>query len=181
MEKIEWERLQAPFPQDEIQFRVQSVKKSKKGEGFYAIVLAYVDARAAQSRLDEVFGPGGWQTKYNEIGGDKQGGIICELTCWDTMDDRWITKSDGAQWTDWEPVKGGISDAFKRACAKWGIGLYLYRLPAMYAKIEPPNARGGNWVSTKVKVWENGEQKEVKVSGHWFAPVIPAKFLPKAG
>ena len=40
-----------------------------------------------------------------------------------------IDREDGAQITEYESVKGGISSAFKRAAASgWGVGRYLYDL-----------------------------------------------------
>ena len=41
-------------------------------------------------------------------------------------DGEWITKSDGADDSNIEGAKGGISDALKRAAVLFGIGRYLY-------------------------------------------------------
>ena len=82
--------------------------------------LVYIDARDVMNRLDEVFGIGGWQTEYQNVGGR----MICSLSC--KVDDNWVTKSDGAGDTDIEGEKGGISDSLKRAAVVWGIGRYLY-------------------------------------------------------
>jgi hypothetical protein len=42
------------------------------------------------------------------------------------IDGEWISKEDGADSPEREPVKGALSNAFKRACAVWGIGEHLY-------------------------------------------------------
>lgn len=43
------------------------------------------------------------------------------------IDGEWISKEDGAQITEFESIKGGISSAFKRvASSGWAIGRYLY-------------------------------------------------------
>jgi len=119
MKKLQ-EQLHAPFPPGEIEWRVIT---SKGGAKPFAIVAPYVDARAITRRLDEVFGIDGW-TNNIQIVND---GVICTLTVW--MEDKWISRSDGANTTKIEPVKGGISDALKRAAALFGIGKYLYYVP----------------------------------------------------
>ena len=50
--------------------------------------------------------------------------MICELSI--NIDGTWITKSDGADDSNIEGAKGGISDALKRAAVLFGIGRYLY-------------------------------------------------------
>ena len=69
-------KLQEPFKPDEIEWRVQSQGKSETGGKIWCQVLAYVDARALQNRLDEVFTPFGWEDKYEPLGDD----FICTLT-----------------------------------------------------------------------------------------------------
>ena len=67
-------KLQAPFPAEDYEWRVQS--QSNRGDKVN--VLCYVTARAIQNRLDEVFGPFGWQTTYSAGPG---GGVVCKLSC----------------------------------------------------------------------------------------------------
>ena len=85
--------------------------------------LAYIDARSVMKRLDDVMGIDGWQDSYKSI----ENRTICELSL--KINGVWITKSDGAGDTKIEGAKGGISDSFKRAAVKFGIGRYLYYLP----------------------------------------------------
>ena len=47
-----------------------------------------------------------------------------------------MTKTDGAENSDIEPVKGGLSDSFKRAAVQWGIGRYLYSMGAVWVDVE---------------------------------------------
>jgi hypothetical protein len=84
--------------------------------------LAYIDARDVMKRLDTVMGADNYQTKYIPL----DGGFICELSL--KIGGEWITRSDGANNTKVEPIKGGISSALKRAANAWGIGRYLYYL-----------------------------------------------------
>ena len=55
------------------------------------------------------------------------GRTVCELSL--KINGVWITKTDGAGDTNIEGEKGGLSDAFKRAAVKFGVGRYLYYMP----------------------------------------------------
>jgi len=111
------EKLREPFSKDELEFRVGATNNDKT----MGLALAYVQARAIQNRLDDLFGVNGWTTRYKEVGA----GFICSLSV--KINDEWITKEDGAPMTDFESIKGGISNAFKRvASSGFGIGRYLY-------------------------------------------------------
>ena len=123
------EKLIAPFPASDIRWRVGSTTKDKSR----GLALPYLDARAIQERLDAVFGWDGWTTEYRAVAD----GIVCKLSVRvDT--DRWVSKEDGAPLTDIEPLKGGVSDAFKRVAASgFGIGRYLYALPAQWCALKP--------------------------------------------
>lgn len=121
------EKLKEPFPSDYIKWRVGATT----GDKSKGIALAYIDSRAVQDRLDDVIGAENWQDEY-QFG--TQGEIICKIGI--KIENEWIWKSDGAGQTDFEAEKGGLSDAFKRAAVKWGIGRYLYGL-------------GANWVPIK--------------------------------
>ena len=121
-----YERLAAPFDPSEIDWRVGSTNQDKtKG-----MALAYIDARAVMDRLDTIVGPAGWQCRY--VMGE--GKTVCELSV--KCGDEWVTKSDGAGNTDFEAEKGALSDAFKRAAVRWGIGRYLYNLASPWVPIE---------------------------------------------
>lgn len=124
--------LAAPFADSEIEWRIG--QKTKDGKR--ASMLAYLDARAIMNRLDAVVGIGGWRDSYRESHGPKPGVECClELK----IGDEWIGKCDAADQTDIESVKGGYSDALKRAAVKWGIGRYLYSIPVQWADL---NERG---------------------------------------
>ena len=117
MEKI-IEELSAQFADYEIEWRVGSTNKDKtKG-----LMLAYVTNRAIMNRLDSVVGAQNWKQSFKEI----HKGIICSLSIRFTESGEWITKEDGADLTDIEPTKGGLSDSMKRAAVQFGIGRYLY-------------------------------------------------------
>jgi hypothetical protein len=104
------------------------------------MALAYIDARDVMERLDAVCGPDGWQCRYPHA----QGKTVCEIGIrvdgqgeYPAANPEWVWKSDGAGDTDFEADKGALSDAFKRAAVRWGIGRYLYDLSAPWVEIEP--------------------------------------------
>ena len=103
-------------------WRVQSFSKNKAK----ASVVAYIDSRDAQRLLDEVVGPENWQDKYYEAGGL----LFCAVGI--KCGDDWVWKSDTGSESNQDKEKGHASDAFKRACVKWGIGRFLYDLKILY-------------------------------------------------
>ena len=108
----DYERLlKRPFPVAAVSFR--------KGPGS-SKELAYITARDVMQRLDEVFGVDGWEDSYDYVGGR----MICTLRC--RFGSEWVSKSDGADDSQIEGAKGGISDALKRASVKYGIFRYAY-------------------------------------------------------
>jgi len=117
--------LKEHFPKEAVSWRSQTI--SSNGS---ALALAYIDARDVMNRLDDVCGPENWQDEYDCINGR----TICKIGLF--INDRWVWKSDGAGDTQVEAEKGGISDAFKRAAVKWGVGRYLYDLPAVWVPCE---------------------------------------------
>ena len=134
--------LSEPFPAEAIDWRVGATN-SDKNKG---IALAYLQARPVMDRLDDVIGPDKWTDTYMPIQGkDGPVGFICTLSL--NLDGQWISKSDGADTSDIESIKGGLSDAFKRAAVKWGVGRYLYDLPGIWVPIE---ARGKSFVLKEI-------------------------------
>ena len=139
--------LFAEFPKDAISWRAQTLTK----DGTKAMALAYIDARDVMDRLDSVVGADGWQDRY-EFSGAR---TICYLSI--KIDGEWVTKADGAGDTAVEAEKGAISDAFKRAAVKWGIGRYLYDLDAPWVPCEVFEDRNGNkkWKDWKGDPWDH--------------------------
>jgi len=118
--------LAEPFEPKQVSWRVGSTNKDKtKG-----LALAYIDARDVMERLDAVLGPANWQDKYEVHGGK----TICYLSL--RVSGEWITKADAAGDSAVEAEKGAISDAFKRAAVKWGVGRYLYDLGNTWVELE---------------------------------------------
>jgi len=123
-------RLREPFSSTEIEWKIQ-VTTQDKARG---MAVAYMDARAVQRRLDEVVGPFNWKNVYSLWHDNSQ---ICGISIFNDERNEWVTKFDGAENSDIEPIKGGLSDSFKRAATSWGIGRYLYELDGIWVEIEP--------------------------------------------
>lgn len=153
-------KLKAPFKNDEVEFRLAQCGES--GGKVWAMCLAYISARAIQDRLDDVCGPENWKVTYEFI---STNGVICNLSI--KIRDQWITKQDGAEFTDIESFKGGISSALKRAGSAWGMGRYLYSLESAFAIIVEKNTNGAQYGKTK-----NGQ------SFYWVPPKLPDWALP---
>ena len=151
------DKLQAPFPATDIEWRVQREVKN----GAAAMVLAYVTNRAIQQRLDDVFGVFGWQNRFKP---GASGGLICELSVRNPETGEWVTKEDGAANTDIESIKGGMSSAMKRTAVQLGIGRYLYNLEATFVDLK---ARGQNYHKSR-----SGPK-------YWDAPKLPGWALPE--
>jgi hypothetical protein len=127
-------RLGAPFDPQDVDFRPQG-KPNANDQGR---VVAYVDARTVQDRLDEVFGPEGWSFSWEPL-------VITNTiqVVRGTITAAGVSKSDVGDAGDTEPSKSAVSDAFKRAAVQWGIGRYLYGMGASYVKTKQ---QGNSWV-----------------------------------
>ena len=150
-------KLKAPFAPEDIEWRVGQTTRN----GDKVSALAYLTSRAVQQRLDDVFGPFGWATKYVK---GPDGGVVCELSC-KGPDGEWVTKADGSPNTDIEAVKGGLSSALKRAAVHWGIGRYLYDLPMVWCHLKP-----------KGQIYHRSKSGK---PAYWDPPKLPAWALPK--
>ncbi|HXF64976.1 MAG TPA: hypothetical protein VNK95_25340 [Caldilineaceae bacterium] len=120
------EELRKPFHPSHITWKPGVVAKS----GDKALALAYADVRAYQNRLDEVCGAN-WSVSYTPWGER----IICNLTIFG------VTRSSTGE-PDGDSERNEISgtvaeaQAFKRACAMFGLGRYLYTLPSVWAEYD---------------------------------------------
>lgn len=139
-------RLAAPFAPEEVKWRVSKIDNGK------GLAVPYVDSRAVMDRLDEVVGPFCWRTRYlawhhytpkptkrEQNNGEEVREVdsqLCELSIYFAERNEWIPKVDGAENTDIETVKGGISDSFKRAAVLWGVGRYLYSIGGAWVPLD---------------------------------------------
>jgi hypothetical protein len=83
--------------------------------------------------LDEIVGPFNWKNLYSLWQDNSQ---ICGISIFNAERNEWVTKFDGAENSEIEPIKGGLSDSFKRAASAWGVGRYLYEIDGVWVEIE---------------------------------------------
>lgn len=142
-----FEELKKPFRADQIKQRVGSTNYDKtKG-----LVLNYIDARDVMDRLDEVVGADKWQTRYKDV----KGNLFCGIGI--KIGDNWIWKYDAGAESNTEKEKGEASDSLKRAGVQWGIGRFLYDIPARWLALDTyKDSRG----ETKVKGFNEQELKD---------------------
>ena len=124
--------LSKPFAPEDLEWRLQQTFEEK----MRGIAVPYVTNRAIQNRLDEAVGPENWYNDYKPWhGAGKKEAQLCGIAIY--FEGRgFITKWDGAEDSDIEPVKGGLSDSMKRAAVQWGIGRVLYNMDTVWVNIE---------------------------------------------
>ena len=103
--------LALPFAPEDLEWRLQNTIEEK----MRGLAVPYVTNRAIQNRLDEVCGPENW---YNDFkpwhSNGKKEAQLCGIAIY--FEGRgFITKWDGAEDSDIEAVKGGLSDSFFRS------------------------------------------------------------------
>lgn len=166
---IDFDDLAEPFAASELEWRVGS--KTKKGDK--ATLLVYITARAVMARLDAVCGPAGWRDAYTPLFDQGRiAGYLCELSL-EVEPGRWASKVDGADVTDIEAIKGGISAALKRAASKWLIGRYLYEIDSRWHVIKEGYGPDDKSVYCPMGPGKDGPP------GHVLIPTVEARFLPK--
>jgi hypothetical protein len=123
-----FDRLAAPFDPAEVRSR-----RGPRGD------LRYITARTARRRLNDVLGPAGWSCRIEPA----ERWVKCELTIV-LPDGRALAREALGGYPDMpteeDRVKGGDSDAFKRACVLFGIAEYLYGDEP--AEPPPPTSNG---------------------------------------
>lgn len=156
-------QLAAPFHPSRITWKPGAINGKKDK----ALALAYADVRAYQSRLDEVCGLD-WSVSYTPWGER----IICHLTI------NGVTRSSTGEadsQSERNETVGTSSEAqaFKRACAMFGLGRYLYSLPALWVEYDAPNqrfteaakSRLNSTIALHYQRWADGRPSDLVVDG----------------
>ena len=126
--------LSAPFSSSDIEWRV-SATNAEKTKG---LAVPYVTNRAIQNRLDDPVGIDGW---YNDFRPWKNGSAqLCGISIFFPQLEQCLTKWDGADDSEFESVKGGLSDSMKRAAVEWSIGRYLYGMTQVWVTVQITNS-----------------------------------------
>ena len=133
------QELAKPFAPEDLEWRLQQTIADK----CRGLAVPYVTNRAIQDRLDDVVGPENWHNEFKPWHGNgKKESQICGISIF--FEGRgFVTKWDGAEDTDIEAIKGGLSDSMKRAAVQWGIGRVLYKMEPVWVTVEQ---RGKSWI-----------------------------------
>ena len=169
MKKI-WEALKKPFTKSDIEWRV--CRSGITNDRPWIMCLCYVTNRAIMDRLDEIVGAENWKNEFKQA---PEGGVLCGISIRvdsNGLNEEWITKWDGAENTEVEATKGGLSSAMKRAAVQWGIGRYLYRLEENFADVSEKGE-----FKARIKDKKTGEYRNVK----WSPPILPNWAIPSKG
>jgi hypothetical protein len=169
--------LAAPFPASEVEWRIQ--RTGEYGGVQKGFAVPYLDSRAISDRLNEVIGQFNWQNSFTAwhtipVKTGTLASQLCTISIYCAERGEWISKCDGAENTDIEPIKGGLSDAFKRAAVKWNIGRYLYEMSGVWVEVEK---KGAGFV---IKDGENARLDKVYVAAvaKIFGTTTPKKPAP---
>lgn len=115
--------LLRPFRQQDVELKPTATTNDKSR----ALATPYVDMRVYFARLDKICGCEHWSHSITL----SERGAVCALTIFG------VTKSATGDYPtdrgDENPATSAEAQAFKRACAAFGLGRYLYSLPMVWA------------------------------------------------
>ena len=133
--------LEVPFDAGVIEWRVTNTTKSGKLRGQ---VIPYADPRAYTDRLNSLFTPAGWTRKYTvhtstnfERKPDQKMVAKVFVTCELTIFGLGSHSATGEEWTDNDNAgTSAEAQAFKRSCACFGLGRYLYHFDGVWVDLD---------------------------------------------
>ena len=128
-----------PFSPAALRFKVQAVWPKENPAN--ALVVAYVDARLIEDRLNLIL-PHLWHDEYEAINATH---LLCKLTV-----DK-ITRQDIGEGSG----KALYSDALKRAAVKFGIGVPNYAVPKMVLALADKHVQLTEVYDAKAKAKKN--------------------------
>jgi len=124
--------LEVPFDPSQIEWRLMNTTKNQqqpRGQ-----IVPYADQRAYTDRLNALFTPAGWTRKYSiytsanfERSKDQKLVAKVLVTCELTIFGIGSHSATGEEWADDDNAgTAAEAQAFKRSCACFGLGRYLY-------------------------------------------------------
>jgi len=134
--------LEVPFDPSVIEWRVTN---TSKGNGHSrGQVIPYADQRAYTDRLNAVFTPAGWTRKYTvhtsanfQRERDQKTTAKVFVTCDVTIFGIGSHSATGEEWADSENAGcSAEAQAFKRSCACFGLGRYLYYFTGTWVDLD---------------------------------------------
>jgi hypothetical protein len=169
--------LEEPFDAQEIKWRVTNTTKDKsRGQ-----VIAYADPRAYTDRLNAIFTVRGWTRKYavqminnveRKTSSESQivGKVV--VTCEVSIYGLGTHSGIGEEWADNENAgTAAEAQAFKRACACFGLGRYLYDVEGGWVDLDnrkqpKSTPKLPDWALPKRRTTNGAGQKSANQNGH---------------
>src|SRR6202030_3694146 len=133
--------LEVPFHPSVIEWRVTNTSKGGSPRGQ---VMPYADQRAYSDRLNTLFTPAGWTRKYAihtsanfERSKDQKIAAKVLVTCELTIFGLGSHSATGEEWADDDnSCTAAEAQAFKRSCACFGLGRYLYYFTGTWVDLD---------------------------------------------
>ena len=132
--------LEVPFDASQIVWRVTNTSRdNSRGQ-----VIPYADQRAYTDRLNALFTPAGWTRKYMihtsanfERSKDQKTAAKVLVTCELTVFGLGSHSATGEEWADNDNAgTAAEAQSFKRACACFGLGRYLYYFTGTWVDLD---------------------------------------------
>ena len=134
--------LEVPFDPSQLEWRVTNTTKNQqpaRGQ-----IVPYADQRAYTDRLNALFTPAGWTRKYTihtsanfERSKDQKIAAKVLVTCELTIFDLGSHSATGEEWADDDnSCTAAEAQAFKRSCACFGLGRYLYYFTGTWVDLD---------------------------------------------
>jgi hypothetical protein len=136
------DELRRPFPPEKIKLLPKLPRKDKQGQ-WTCLALPYADKRTYEDRLNELaFGE--WSTPLTTPlqAGNKLRLPVAVVICGVTHTDYGeaflsIVSRQGEKLEEENSATECYSQGFRRACAQFGLGRYLYDLPKLWLPYDP--------------------------------------------
>lgn len=134
--------LEVPFDPSQIEWRVTNTTKNQ--QPVRGQVVPYADQRAYTDRLNALFTPAGWTRKYTihtsanfERTKDQTIAAKVLVTCELTIFGLGSHSATGEEWADDDnSCTAAEAQAFKRSCACFGLGRYLYYFTGTWVDLD---------------------------------------------
>lgn len=130
------EELQVPFDPALIRWCAKEFK-TIRGRRF-GLFFPHGDPRAYKDRLNSLFGPMAWCDHYEITTIPSKILVVCKLTI--TPLGPHSHSATGEEWSrSGNASTSAEAQAFKRACAAFGLGRYLYYFPGVWLEVDGTN------------------------------------------
>jgi hypothetical protein len=125
------DELQVPFDASLVKWRSNETK-IVQGR-MQGLCLPYADPRAYKDRLNSLVSPIGWRDKYAITTAASKLVVTCELS----VDHLGCHSATGEEWSKNEnAATSAEAQAFKRACAGFGLGRYFYYFDGLWLALD---------------------------------------------